>query len=159
MRIFVEAQSVSQASFDLPSLPNSHRSLCRTPRLSYQHLNLSPNLPSSLQPTFQLVVPPFNPQSSSSSVLPSPFLPAMLVLVIGDLHIPDKAADLPAKFKRLLVRSSLSLILALQLSMLTGLPFLSLDRFLVSSTLSAPSFLPLLLPLPSADFASNFDRW
>jgi len=108
MRIFVEAQSVSQASFDLPSLPNSHRSLCRTPRLSYQHLNLSPNLPSSLQPTFQLVVPPFNPQSSSSSVLPSPFLPAMLVLVIGDLHIPDKAADLPAKFKRLLVRSSLS---------------------------------------------------
>jgi hypothetical protein len=27
----------------------------------------------------------------------------MLVLVIGDLHIPNRAHDLPAKFKKLLV--------------------------------------------------------
>lgn len=32
--------------------------------------------------------------------------PPMLVLIIGDLHIPDRAADLPAKFKRLLVSLS-----------------------------------------------------
>ncbi|KAL7417681.1 Metallo-dependent phosphatase-like protein [Mrakia frigida] len=35
----------------------------------------------------------------------------MLVLVIGDLHIPDKAADLPAKFKRLLVPGKIQQII------------------------------------------------
>lgn len=29
----------------------------------------------------------------------------MLVLVIGDLHIPSRAHDLPNKFKKLLVRT------------------------------------------------------
>lgn len=36
----------------------------------------------------------------------------MLVLVIGDLHIPYRASDLPAKFKKLLVPGKIAQILS-----------------------------------------------
>ncbi|KAG5365567.1 Vacuolar protein sorting-associated protein 29 [Yarrowia sp. C11] len=37
----------------------------------------------------------------------------MLVLAIGDLHIPDRAIDVPAKFKKLLVAGKISQVLCL----------------------------------------------
>eukprot|EP00123_Amoebidium_parasiticum_P003931 comp15240_c1_seq1/m.12004 comp15240_c1_seq1/g.12004 ORF comp15240_c1_seq1/g.12004 comp15240_c1_seq1/m.12004 type:complete len:184 (-) comp15240_c1_seq1:480-1031(-) len=36
----------------------------------------------------------------------------MLVLVIGDMHVPQRAADLPAKFKKLLVPGKIQLVLS-----------------------------------------------
>lgn len=36
----------------------------------------------------------------------------MLVLVIGDLHIPNRAHDLPSKFKKLLVPGKIGQILS-----------------------------------------------
>lgn len=36
----------------------------------------------------------------------------MLVLVIGDLHIPNRAHDLPTKFKKLLVPGKIGQILS-----------------------------------------------
>ena len=51
--------------------------------------------------------PPRVPLSHRSECLPS----QVLVLVLGDMHIPHRAADLPKKFKALLVPGKIAHIL------------------------------------------------
>jgi len=82
-------------------------------RLAHSHLRRLEHFPLlSLSPRHLPTFP-----SLSLSHLPSPssllFQTMVLVLVLGDLHIPNRAHDLPSKFKKLLVRLSLSSPLSL----------------------------------------------
>jgi hypothetical protein len=58
----------------------------------------------TLQLPYEPSVVLFFRKGSGSHCLLSLFLFSQLVLVIGDLHIPHRAHDLPQKFKKLLVR-------------------------------------------------------
>jgi hypothetical protein len=56
---------------------------------------------------------PPNPKRSSSQLVTSNHLRCtmVLVLIIGDLHIPHRTHDLPSKFKKLLVPGKIQQIL------------------------------------------------
>ncbi len=71
------------------------------PRLSQNDTSSGQCAPTSRSPPHTHTVPPPIRSSSSTRAEQSRMV---LVLVIGDLHIPTRCHDLPAKFKKLLVR-------------------------------------------------------
>ncbi|ODQ61311.1 hypothetical protein WICANDRAFT_29479 [Wickerhamomyces anomalus NRRL Y-366-8] len=85
----------------------------------------------------------------------------MLVLAIGDLHIPNRAIDLPAKFKKLLVPGKISQVLCLgnatsSPSTLEFLKNLSPDFQIVKGEFDENTSLPLSLIITHGSLRIGF---